>query len=141
MVINFQALSKKTGDEFEKLVLEDLENKGFSIINRNVYMPRTGCEVDFVAVNSTENIIWHVEAKGGKHGDKKRPGAQRTDSVKKSIANASLIKTLYPHIHYVSYFSAPPKRGSYSEEMIALALLNRLFDDVIYLREDDGKDN
>lgn len=141
MVENFQALSKKTGDEFEKLVLQDLEDKNFSIINRNVYMPRTGCEVDFVAVNNFENVIWHVEAKGGKEGNKKRPGAQRTDNVKKSIANASLIKALYPDIYYVSYFSAPPKRGSYSEQMITLALLKKLFDDVIYLKEDSGKDN
>jgi hypothetical protein len=64
--------SKKIGDEFEKEVLEDLEIQGFDFIYRNVYMPGTGCEVDFVA-KKKDGPTWHVEAKGGKEGEGKRP--------------------------------------------------------------------
>jgi hypothetical protein len=129
--------SKKIGNRFEKLVLEDLyQNHAFEFISRNVYMPKTGCEVDFVAVRKSDSTVWHVEAKGGDRGLGKRPGAQRTDNVKKAIANASLIKLVYPEIFYVVYFSAIPKRGSYSEQMINLALRNELINEVIYINNE-----
>ena len=127
-------LSKQIGDDFEMLVLKDLEDRGFEYITRNVHKKGTGCEVDFVA-KGTE--VWHVEAKGGKSGYKKRPGAKRTDNVKKSIANAALIKALYPDTYYVSYFSARPKIKSYSREMIDLAIDKKIIDRVIYLEEQD----
>lgn len=126
-------LSKQIGDEFEMLVLKDLESRGFEYITRNVHMKGTGCEVDFVAKGVD---VWHVEAKGGKAGYKKRPGAKRTDNVKKSIANACLIKAKYPDIYYVSYFSSRPKIGSYSREMLDTALESKFIDQVIYLEED-----
>ena len=140
--------SKQIGDEFEREVLKDLEDRGFDLINRNVHVKGTGCEVDFVARKSyDQDDIWYVEAKGGYKGGIKRPGAQRTDNVKKAIASFSLIRSLYPSLHCVIYFSATPKRGSYSEEMINLALRKRIINDVIYLesktlqKNQDGKDN
>jgi hypothetical protein len=137
MSINFQSESKKSGDSFEKLVLKDLiDNQGFTDIEKNVYVNNTGCEVDFVAKKSCvydDEKVWYVEAKGGMEGGKKRPGAQRTDNVKKAIASASLIKLLYPSLCFVVYFSSRPKIGSYSEEMIKLAILQKIFDNVIYL--------
>ena len=123
--------SKQIGDEFEMLVLKDLESRGFEFIVRNVHMKGTGCEVDFVAKN--EHLVWHVEAKGGKAGYKKRPGAKRTDNVKKSIANAALIKTLYPDYYYVIYFSSKPNPGSYSQEMLKTAIQFGIVNEVIYL--------
>ena len=47
--MNFQSDSKRSGDEFEDKVLNDLKERGFFLIKKNVYMPGTGCEVDFVA--------------------------------------------------------------------------------------------
>ena len=124
-------LSKHIGDAFEDLVLKDLEERGFQFINRNVYMENTGCEVDFLARN--ESAVWHVEAKGGYYGNKKRPGAQRTDNVKKAIASATLIRSEYPEVYFVAYFSALPKAGSYSSKMINAALRHNIFSEVIYL--------
>jgi|LauGreDrversion4_2_1035121.scaffolds.fasta_scaffold32689_9 hypothetical protein len=129
--MTFQAESKKSGDEFEALVVSDLADRGFENIKKNVYMPGTGCEVDFVA--GTE----YVEAKGGKDGDGKRPGAKRTDNVKKAIANASLIKCRYPDIYYVVYFSAKPDKDSYSEHMLNTALEFGIVDEVRYLYPSD----
>lgn len=130
-MINFQSDSKKSGDEFEDLVLEDLTNRGFANIDKNVYMPGTGCEVDFIAHGDKKE---YVESKGGKEDGKKRPGAQRTDNVKKAIANGVLIKAKYPDIYYVVYFSAKPVTNSYSHEMIELALCNNIINEVRYLK-------
>ena len=130
--MTFQAESKKSGDEFEAAVIADLYDRGFKAIKKNVYMPGTGCEVDFVADN-----LEYVEAKGGKDGDGKRPGAKRTDNVKKAIANASLIKCRYPDIYYIVYFSAKPDKDSYSESMINTALEFGIVDEVRYLYASD----
>jgi len=131
---NFQSESKRTGDEYERVVWADLVNRGFLTIEENVYIDKTGCEVDFVAWTSDGPKEW-VEAKGGQKGHKKRPGAKRTDNVKKAIANAALIKSEYPEIYYVVYFSARPNPGSYSDQMINTALKNKIVDEVRYVRD------
>ena len=127
---NFQSESKKSGDEFEEKVLQDLIDRGFSPIERNYQFKEAGVEVDFRAHNVDR--FEYVEAKGGKEGDAKRPGAQRTDNVKKAIANGALIKT-YNTLYYVVYFSARPEPGSYSDKMINLALNYKIIDEVRYL--------
>lgn len=132
--MNFQSESKKTGDDYERVVWADLVNRGFLTIEENIYMPETGCEVDFIAWTSDGPKEW-VEAKGGQKGFKKRPGAKRTDNVKKAIANASLIKAVYPKIYYVVYFSAKPKPGSYSDQMINTSLKYGIVDEVRYVRD------
>lgn len=127
---DFQAESKKSGDEFEERVHQDLLNRGFSTIDRNYVFDNVGCEVDFRAHSATR--FEYVEAKGGKAGDGKRPGAQRTDNVKKAIANGSLIKTSNT-LYYVVYFSAEPEPGSYSDKMIKTALKHKIIDEVRYI--------
>lgn len=134
MEYNFQSDSKKSGDEFEDFVLKDLQTRGFSKIDKNIYMPGTGCEVDFIAYGEKDE---YVESKGGRDDGKKRPGAQRTDNVKKAIANGALIKAKYPDIYYVVYFSAKPITGSYSHEMIEVALCNKIINEVRYLKYED----
>lgn len=131
MTESFQAESKKSGDDFEALVLQDLINRGFSDIEKNVYMPGTGCEVDFLAKGQR---FEYVECKGGKEGDKKRPGAKRTDNVKKAVANGSIMKKIYETMYYVVYFSDTPETGSYSEQMINIALKYKIIDEVRYLK-------
>ena len=139
MEYNFQSDSKKSGDEFEDFVLKDLQTRGFSKIDKNIYMPGTGCEVDFIAYGERDE---YVESKGGRDDGKKRPGAQRTDNVKKAIANGALIKVKYPDIYYVVYFSAKPITGSYSHEMIELSLCNKIINEVRYLKyEEPDVDN
>lgn len=127
---NFQAESKKSGDEFESLVLKDLEYRGFNSISKNIYIDNTGCEIDFLAHGATTE---YVESKGGRDETGKRPGAQRTDNVKKAIANGVLIKSLNPETYYVVYFSARPIPNSYSDQMISLALNKKIINEVRYL--------
>ena len=131
-MINFQSMSKISGDAYQDVVKLDLEDKGYISIEHDVYIEGTGCEVDFVASNPHLGTIY-VECKGGYNGEKKRPGAKRTDNVKKSIANAALIKALHPEYYYVIYFSSKPKEGSYSDEMLKTALKFGIVNEVIYL--------
>ena len=127
---NFQSQSKKSGDAFEELVYADLVSRGFGPIDRNYCFENVGCEVDFRAHDDTK--FEFVEAKGGLSGEGKRPGAQRTDNVKKAIANGALIKTSND-LYYVVYFSAKPEPGSYSDNMIKTALKHKIIDEVRYL--------
>lgn len=127
---DFQSESKRVGDEFEDKVYKDLVDRGFGPIDRNYVFDSAGCEVDFRAHSGTR--FEYVEAKGGKPGEGKRPGAQRTDNVKKAIANGALIKT-YNDLYYVVYFSAQPEPGSYSDQMINTAIKHKIIDEVRYL--------
>lgn len=129
MGLNFQSDSKKSGDEFESSVKLDLFNRGFTKIDENVYMPGTGCEVDFIA-----DDLEYIEAKGGNDGEGKRPGAKRTDNVKKAIANAFLIKSKFPDIYFVIYFSSRPATNSYSEDMINTALESGIVNEIRYIQ-------
>ena len=90
-----------------------------------------GCEVDF-AYNFRGTQVY-VEAKGGLQGEGKRPGAKRTDNVKKAIANAALIKSRYPETRYIVYFSDLPKYGSSSHKMLKTAVRAGFIDSVRYL--------
>lgn len=132
--MNFQSESKKSGDGFEFIVLQDLYSRGFTDIEKNVYMPHTGCEVDFVAKGER---FEYIECKGGLEGEKKRPGAKRTDNVKKAIANGSLMKKIYETMYYVVYFSDTPETGSYSDQMLNIALKYNIIDEVRYLKPID----
>lgn len=128
---SFQAESKRVGDEFEALVYQDLKSRGFDIIDKDFYLVGTGCEVDFRAHGERYE---YVECKGGNEGVGKRPGAKRTDNVKKAIANGALIKTIHD-LYYVVYFSAKPELGSYSAEMINTALKYKIIDEVRYIEQ------
>ena len=128
--MTFQSESKRSGDAFEDLVFLDLQQRGFEDIDKNVYMVGTGCEVDFFAKG---NRCEYVECKGGLEGDKKRPGAKRTDNVKKAIANGAIMKTIYEYMYYVVYFSDTPEPGSYSDQMLKQALKHKIIDEVRYL--------
>ncbi len=74
-----------------------------------------------------------MEAKGGRSGGKKRPGAQRTDNVKKAVCNGALLKFYKPDAYYVIYFSAKPKENSYSHNMIHTAIQAGYVDEVRFL--------
>jgi Holliday junction resolvase-like predicted endonuclease len=128
---NFQSESTASGDEFEKLVNEDLLKKGYTILETNVKISGIGINVDYIAEKN--GIIEYGEDKGGKSGGKKRPGAQRTDNVKKAICNGALLKAKYPEAKYVIYFSAKPKEGNSSDEMIKTAISAGFVDEVRYL--------
>ena len=135
---NFQSESTASGKEFEDLVNEDLLSRGYTILGNNVKIPEVGINVDYIA--EKDGVVEYGEDKGGKAGNKKRPGAQRTDNVKKAICNGALLKTKYPNANYVIYFSAKPKKGKSSDLMINTAIAAGYVNEIRYLeyKENDS---
>lgn len=128
----FQAESKKSGDLFEDMVFEDLSRTGIKKIDKHVVLKDVGVEADF-AYKDIVGRQFYIEAKGGEPGGSKRPGAQRTDNVKKAIANGALIKSVEPFAQFLVYFSELPKHGSSSHKMIKAAIVAGYIDGVRYL--------
>jgi hypothetical protein len=128
---SFQAESSSSGKEFEDLVISDLLSKGYTICSTNTRLDDTGIEVDYVA--EKDGSLEYGEAKGGRQGGKKVPGARRTDNVKKALCNGALLKFKHPDSKFVVYFSAPPKEGSASETMLFTAFEAGYIDEVRYL--------
>lgn len=126
---DFQRHAKQSGTEFEDFVDLELQSIG-TVLERDYLVEDSGCEADFVA--EIDGVVEHIECKGG---NGKLRGAQRTDNVKKAVANGVLMKFTNPKIKYVVYFSGRPKVGSYSDQMITLALDSNIIDEVRY-RED-----
>src|SRR6188508_1416838 len=65
----FTSQSQKTGEKGEQIAVRYLENKGFSIIERN-YTKKWG-EIDIVAIKDT--VIHFVEVKAKTHSGLERP--------------------------------------------------------------------
>lgn len=135
MIENFNADCKRDGSEYEEVVLlHEINNNKAEVLGRNVMIPGSGVEVDAILMFPGEGgAIKFIQAKGGKPGKSKRPGAQRTDSVKKAIADGTLIKSVIPDSYYIVYFSERPKEGSHSEDMINSAIRSGYLDEVRYL--------
>lgn len=128
---NFQSESKKSGNEFEDLVEQDLICRGGAIVGKDYCVKEIGIELDYIVDFPARTEF--VEAKGGRSGGKKRPGAKRTDNVKKAVCNGALLKHLYNNAYYVIYFSSPPNPNSYSYNMIVTALDAGYVDEIRYL--------
>ncbi len=134
MITDFQAESKASGDEFETVVVNDLMSMydlELDEILTSVTLDKIGIELDYIVL--TDQGLECGEAKGGRPGLKKRPGAERTDNVKKAICNGALLQTIMPGVNYVIYFSAEPKPNSSSAAMIDAALSNGYVSEVRYL--------
>jgi hypothetical protein len=127
---NFQGDSTKSGNSFEDVV-EKILKKESEIIHKNLYLESVGCEVDFV-INQNNQVIY-VECKGGEDTGSKRPGAQRTDNVKKAIANGALIKSEMPDSVYIVYFSAEPVPMSSSDKMLNAAMAHGFIDEIVFV--------
>ena len=132
--INFQAESSQSGNEFENAVAQELSD--IYDLDRDEFLEKLvlnelGIELDYFVV--TEEGVEAGEAKGGRPGPRKRPGAKRTDNVKKAICNGALLHQAYPDMKYVVYFSAPPKENSASDMMLRTALEAGFISEIRYL--------
>jgi hypothetical protein len=133
-VENFNSFCRRDGREYEDVVIahEILKNKS-EVLSRNTLIPGTGVEMDVILIAPNQNLVKFVQAKGGKPGEGKRPGAKRTDNVKKAIADGALLKSLIPESVYSVYFSEEPNKGSQSDVMIEAALNAGIIDEVTFM--------
>ena len=59
---NFQSESTASGDEFERIVNEDLISKGYTILETNVKIPDIGINVDCIAEKNGVKGIKNIRA-------------------------------------------------------------------------------
>ena len=83
--MHYQASSRRQGAWFEDTCRQILEAAGFTIDGVRQFFPDAGVEVDLIATN-LHAISFYITCKGSYRGD--RPGARRTDTLKKAIAEA-----------------------------------------------------
>jgi hypothetical protein len=86
--VSFQAASRTQGIWFEDLCRAILIDCGFIIDGQHVEFGDAGVEVDLIATNR-HAISFYITCKGSYRG--KRPGVQRTDTLKKAIAEAQAL--------------------------------------------------
>lgn len=88
MAVHFQATGKIQGDLFEEQSAQALMLAGFTIDGRRVRFADAGVEVDIIATNQ-QQISFYITCKGSMQGS--RPGCERTDTLKKAIAEALIL--------------------------------------------------
>jgi hypothetical protein len=126
----FQAAAGIQGRQFAEQCDTLLATMGFELRGRRV-ITEVGIEIDQEAVSPTGTLVW-FEYKGSVQGN--RPGLRRTDTLKKAIANGSLLRALADPAPYVVITSHLPEAGS-GAAMLAAALRLQYVADVVCLYE------
>lgn len=116
--MTFQARSSQRGKELEDTVAALLDELGL-FYEREYKVPSAGVKVDF-RIPLPGDLDLFVECKGGELRDTSRPGGRRTDSVKKAIADAALVKEEQLCLFWL-VLSWPPKEDSQSAAMLECA--------------------
>lgn len=105
-----QSASSRQGSAFEETVCNLLQIEGWTIVERNWREPTVDVEIDIVATDP-DGIRWWVECKGSWESPS-RNGLQRTDTLKKAIANGALLRVLDDACPYMVITSHLPISGA-----------------------------
>lgn len=104
-----QAASSRQGSAFEETVYNLLLIEGWTVDERNWREPNVDIEIDIVATNPL-GVRWWIECKGS--WESTRNGLQRTDTLKKAIANGALLRVLPERCPYMVITSHLPTTGA-----------------------------
>ncbi len=85
---SFQQRGQEQGAAFEEICEGALNEAGFVLCGRHIYVAAAGVNSDFVVTNR-HGLLFYVTAKGSWSGS--RPGLRRTDTFRKAIAEAALL--------------------------------------------------
>jgi len=107
---NRQSAASRQGRRFEEIVEGLLLIDGWTINARNWRHPEIEVEVDIVATNP-EGVEWWIECKGSWESPS-RNGLERTDTLKKAIGSAALIRLLPDRRPYMVITSHLPVSGA-----------------------------
>lgn len=137
MVVKFQSDAHKQGVLFAQNCLMALRQAGFEVAEIAFKIKEIGVELDAIA-NNKRGIAIAFEFKGS--WNLERPGSQRTDTVKKAIANGALFKVseyaeVFPPILLLT--SHLPDDGA-ALRMIETAIGHGILLDVIVERDGDS---
>lgn len=104
-----QSASSRQGEAFEKTVEILLQIEGWQILERKWRHPVIDVEVDLVAKDADE-CEWWIECKGSWEGARK--GLERTDTLKKAIANGALLSIQEDARPFMVVTSHMPRSGA-----------------------------
>ena len=121
------------GKAGRQLAEQLLDEAGFTIVQRNRRIPKTGVTVDFVATDAT-GATWFFDVSGP--FTSYRGGLLRTDSVWKSLGRASALTRARGEIPLVLLSSHLPKRLSEADTALRAAGPDAFFDAIEMLSED-----
>ncbi len=116
-----QAAAGRQGHAFEETVEVLLRVEGWTILERNWRHPVIDIEVDIVAIDPS-GTEWWVECKGS--WESSRNGLQRTDTFKKAIANAALLRVQEDRRPYMIIASHLPVADSAGDRWVPDSLQN-----------------
>lgn len=123
---DFQAEAGRQGRQFADQANSALTSVDF-VLQGGLRLDQIGVEIDQVALAPSGRELW-FEYKGSVRG--RTPGLMRTDTTKKAIANAALVRTLPDARPFVVVTSHLPEKG-YSLAMLESALAARYVASVV----------
>lgn len=105
-----QSAASRQGAAFEETVANLLQIEKWTIHERNWREPTVDIEVDIVATDP-HGERWWIECKGSWESPRGN-GLQRTDTLKKAIANGALLRVLPEPCRYMVVTSHFPISGA-----------------------------
>jgi DNA modification methylase len=123
----------KEGKAARNLAEEILAQAGFTIVQRNRRIRKTGVIVDFVAADA-DGAEWFFDVCGPFTSH--RGGLIRADNVWKALGRASALKSARGDVPLVLLTSHLPKRPSESDNAMRAAGPNAFFDAIEMLSDD-----
>ena len=114
-----QAASSRQGVGFEQAVETLLKIDGWTIDAHRWRHPEVDVEIDFVATDPFGEQWW-IECKGSWESD--RNGLERTDTLKKAIGSAAILRLLHDRKPYMVITSHMPRLGSSGDRWLQLSI-------------------
>ncbi|MDQ1436992.1 MAG: modification methylase [Acidimicrobiaceae bacterium] len=134
---DFQSRATREGKAAQKLAEDVLTDAGFTIVERNHRIPRTGVAVNFVATDR-EGESWFFDVSGAFTSH--RGGLLRTDTVWKSLGRAHALRGRVPGtVPLVFLTTHLPRRPSEGDSALRSAGPEAFFD-AIEMLSDQGRD-
>jgi site-specific DNA-methyltransferase (adenine-specific) len=130
---DFQRRATREGKAAQKLAEELLEEVGFTIIDTNHKIPKTGVTVNFTAKDG-DGAVWYFDVSGAFTSH--RGGLLRTDTVWKSLGRAHALRRL-DETPLVFLTTNLPKRSSEGDTALRSAGPDAFFDAIEIFAGDD----
>ena len=133
----FQASAVRQGKRAEEIAEAVLTTCGFKVLQRNKKL-KCGPEIDFVAVASGDDSVWHFDVTGAFTSE--RDGLRRTDTLWKSLGKAAARsadeQVQAQQIRYVLLTTSLPTGGVGLKAIRACKQQGHIFDALEMLSED-----
>ena len=130
---NFQSRATQEGKAAQKLAEQLLSEAGFTVVESNKRIRKTGVTVNFIATDG-DQAVWFFDVSGAFTSH--RGGLLRTDTVWKSLGRAFALKDARKEVPLVFLTSHLPRSGSEGDTALRAAGPTAFFDAVDMLSQE-----